>query len=564
MPYHETVQASPPIASPPPLGDSPDPARPKTSHSVSKHMSHWVAGSRDFASRAASRASFSSNRPLTSYSKRRPSISAPSNFRRVTEPIDLPSRRVSFRPLELSICLPSGQLSPLPDFNEDWDRKPAELAFPPRALVRSHTEPSNFRIQRKPVSSTFDNMSLMSRLSRNSVALRQSILVRDEPKEEEDELLAVSLSSSPEPPEMPEPAILPYRAMTHANLGPPPSVLPRTPSPMRARSNTEPVRILRRRESSRRLRDEVDEEIRELNTIIEERRADAIRSGKSSPMPSPLPGLHHHVPALAPSYKMHVRSETLSDIGSAFSMPLVSKPLPDVPELSYPEPPTPTTIKLHNQALQLGDSPSLSSLSGSPPTPSPLSPSSSHALARLSQWIRNSIVSPTRTSSQHVPSSPFYKCTDAPLTSHPQPLQEHHHTSSHSLSTLSSLPSLSTPNASNPTLSTMSMSPINGPCTPLDDRSIDGFVMQHRKSSSRTSTLHSEVVRSRAQSLSAKRARARGLSLPTNPTVITTTRPVAVAERGEREREGPPAYAVNDPHPSPLSPVTPSRVGLAY
>jgi hypothetical protein len=121
-----------------------------------------------------------------------------------------------------------------------------------------------------------------------------------------------------------------------------------------------------------------------------------------------------------------------------------------------------------------------------------------------------------------------------------------------------------TPNASNPTLSTMSMSPINGPCTPLDDRSIDGFVMQHRKSGSRTSTLRSELGRSGAQSLSAKRARARGLSLPTHPTVITTARPTAVAERGGGEREGPPAYAVDDPHPSPLSPVTPSRVGLAY
>ncbi|KAM3423774.1 hypothetical protein BST61_g1178 [Cercospora zeina] len=58
---------------------------------------------------------------------------------------------------------------------------------------------------------------------------------------------------------------------------------------------------------------DLDQEILELNTIVEERRAE------SSTGPS-----HEdvHVPAVAPTMGLRARSETLSDIGSAFSRPL--------------------------------------------------------------------------------------------------------------------------------------------------------------------------------------------------------------------------------------------------
>ncbi|PPJ56973.1 hypothetical protein CBER1_00493 [Cercospora berteroae] len=90
-----------------------------------------------------------------------------------------------------------------------------------------------------------------------------------------------------------------------------------TPSSM-ARPSVERLRLHRKRSnqsnrmSSADSRD-LDQEILELNTIVEERRAESGR------------GLSHedlHVPAVAPAMGLRARSETLSDIGSAFSRPL--------------------------------------------------------------------------------------------------------------------------------------------------------------------------------------------------------------------------------------------------
>jgi len=58
---------------------------------------------------------------------------------------------------------------------------------------------------------------------------------------------------------------------------------------------------------------DVEKEVLELNTIVEERRAEGnrVRSRDS-----------RHIPAVAPSMQVGVRSETLNDIGSALSRPL--------------------------------------------------------------------------------------------------------------------------------------------------------------------------------------------------------------------------------------------------
>jgi hypothetical protein len=58
---------------------------------------------------------------------------------------------------------------------------------------------------------------------------------------------------------------------------------------------------------------DVEKEVLELNTIVEERRAEGnrLRSRNS-----------RHIPAIAPSMQVGVRSETLNDIGSALSRPL--------------------------------------------------------------------------------------------------------------------------------------------------------------------------------------------------------------------------------------------------
>jgi len=119
----------------------------------STHISRFSTDTpRTTRSRSSSLARLS--RPWTSQSRSRPSISAPMDFRRVTEPI--PSARRSFRPLELSIYMPSGRISPLPDFeSNEWTGKLPQR--PTAALLRRETVdnselPSEFK--RKPLSAS--------------------------------------------------------------------------------------------------------------------------------------------------------------------------------------------------------------------------------------------------------------------------------------------------------------------------------------------------------------------------------------------------------------------------
>ncbi|KAF2837225.1 hypothetical protein M501DRAFT_1018135, partial [Patellaria atrata CBS 101060] len=161
---YEQPQTVEPLRNPPPS------TRPITSHSMA-HFSHWMENGLDFASRASTRISMSSSRrPWTSHSRAshsrgRPSIGAPMDFRKVEE---IPRRRRSFRPLELSIYVPNGiHLSPLPDFSGEWDEKTVDLAMPKEAHVRSESAASNysnFRIPRKalPSSSSIDETSILN------------------------------------------------------------------------------------------------------------------------------------------------------------------------------------------------------------------------------------------------------------------------------------------------------------------------------------------------------------------------------------------------------------------
>lgn len=66
-----------------------------------------------------------------------------------------------------------------------------------------------------------------------------------------------------------------------------------------------------RKPSSESMDSEIEQEILELNTIVEEIRSDSSRSKSSD----------EHVSAVAPLMSIRARSETLNDIGSAFSRP---------------------------------------------------------------------------------------------------------------------------------------------------------------------------------------------------------------------------------------------------
>jgi hypothetical protein len=466
--------------------------RSSTTYSKSQHVSQWVAGSRDFAIRTSSRASLHTlSRPRKSHSRPRPSIGLPSEFRHTNGVDGIQSmlddapmpvrRRRSFTPLELSIYLPDGRLSPLPDFTVvELEKLPGDLERPAHAVTRdsrtnsisSHS--SSHLIQRKPIGSASRRSSIQSQNSRHSrsasVTLSTLPFLQEEPKSRPESFISI-------PPSL-------LRSSTAGSLTSPNRIVSHMPSPSRSRTNIAPSRPA----SLRRAKTDVDEAIRELNTIVEERRASAYRSNNQSlafinrPPPSPS----HHVPRVAPSLRMHVREETLSDIGSAFSVPLASKPLPTLPSTKPPSR-APIKLSLFTSASERSYTGPLTSNPITPPTPTVPTPTT--PMHRLGAWIKRSMpTTPTNptlfkssasTTSTISVQKPFYQL-DAPVpssarTSTSRPSSASSRTLTHTRQasnetatvTLFSTSSVST-RSSTPALSIRSLSPvtITAPTTP--------------------------------------------------------------------------------------------------
>ncbi|KAJ4364687.1 hypothetical protein N0V83_009284 [Neocucurbitaria cava] len=406
---------------------------------MTRHVSQWVSSSRDFATRASSRASISTlTRPRRSHS--RPSIGRPTDFRHFDGVDGIQSmvndapmpirRRRSFRPLELSIYLPDGcgRLSPLPDFEE--------LEVPAQALVRVRDSRTD-SLSSNPSTSTSNSTSYL--IQRKAVgsgaASRRSSLQSQKSAStatQERRLSGTTMATMATPtlPLLPEeppkcssesfvdrPSIQRSRTSTSGTMSPA-RVLSRLPSPSRSRASTAPSRP----GSLRRAKTDVDDAIRELNTIVEERRASAYRSQTQSPalISRPPPSPSHHVPYIAPSMRMHVRSETLSDIGSAFSAPLSSKPLPNPPTAEKNTPARRATMGLTLSPPVAVARP----YTAGPLTSNPITPPAPHTpttpISRLGAWIKRSTTSITSASRPTTPKtadSQFYKCepTTAPL-----------------------------------------------------------------------------------------------------------------------------------------------------
>ncbi|KAK3172884.1 hypothetical protein OEA41_006209 [Lepraria neglecta] len=155
--------------------------RPLTAHrsSTSHRHSTWLADSRSLVSRpkSLSAISFTSRRSKG----RRPTIGAPSDFRKVQSGRISPLRRSpSFRPLQLSIYLPGNELPELPifwkdDIEEEDDEDDFGLKRPTQALVKSKSDPmllrhpsSSYSIPRKPVASRSSSIDATSRFSMSS------------------------------------------------------------------------------------------------------------------------------------------------------------------------------------------------------------------------------------------------------------------------------------------------------------------------------------------------------------------------------------------------------------
>jgi hypothetical protein len=214
----------------------------------------WASRTRSVVSRASTRASFSVKRKLNAYNgSRRPQIGAPTDFRHVQNAILRETEK--FRPLELSIYLPNGRLSPLlPHFGDAEDEEPA-LPLPPVLHTRSPSAMSNFSIPRKPLNS-----------HRSVPALGT-------------DAREVSSSEWVTHPLRPRPS-LPESLSTHELLAALEEEIPRSPPTARLRSNTEPPRFFRRdSEQFERVKSilqekvELERRIRDIDSIIEERQS---------------------------------------------------------------------------------------------------------------------------------------------------------------------------------------------------------------------------------------------------------------------------------------------------
>ena len=149
------------------------------SHSSTLTLTTKLADrSRSLASMASSRGSVLLRGSVVGGRPRRPTIGAPSDFRRV-EGDFIQRRAEGYRPLELSIYHPFNRLSPLPDFGSPTDEEgpmDKNLPAPPlpafvRATSTMSLPSSEHRIVRKPISTPSSDAAWHPRTHRSFDAL---------------------------------------------------------------------------------------------------------------------------------------------------------------------------------------------------------------------------------------------------------------------------------------------------------------------------------------------------------------------------------------------------------
>ncbi|KAK3116432.1 hypothetical protein LTR53_003225 [Teratosphaeriaceae sp. CCFEE 6253] len=322
---------------------------------------------------------------------RRPSIGAPSSFRRVDH---TDSQRASLVPLRLGPVVLATPMA------ED----PAPNASTPSQGLHAHrrsdsTQGLLSQGQRAPHAARRDTpFQRCQRPSSASLAPKTS----------------TSSTNSSRHGNLPvSPTAEHYASRTPVSRGSSPGSLYRSARDVRA-SSSDRSRVPRTR-SLQNMRkgstdagdSSADQEIVELNTIVEER-----RSLQARPRSPPV----QHIAAIAPSMLVQARSETLNDIGSALARPLTARPA--------------------SHLAHIFDSPE-----------KPTRPSTSRASSsRVSGWL-SGLLPTISTSTPAARQEPFYKCaTPAP---HRRP---HSATSSHtSLASVTELDSPSLTAASSPT-----------------------------------------------------------------------------------------------------------------
>lgn len=207
----------------------------------------------------------------------------------------------------------------------------------------------------------------------------------------------------------------------------------RSPSPYtgRNRSQTESLAIRRKSSLRKSKEDTVEVAIRELNTIVEERRISAMTRVRNETGPEPHSPTH--IPAVAPNMKLRARSETLNDIGSAFRIPVSTKSIQKTPVEAEPSPgirqmwsgrvappePLPPSTTSSTTALPIMSTathtPTMVPVTVLPQQPVPAALKENTTLARISTWLKRS-ASPSAAISSPSFSSPFYQLSPPPTT----------------------------------------------------------------------------------------------------------------------------------------------------
>ncbi|KAI9764083.1 MAG: hypothetical protein M1840_008887 [Geoglossum simile] len=409
-------------------------------------VSQWRVRSRSLASRASRASSISSfrvsKRPATAP---RPSISGPSDFRRVDS---FQRRGANFRPLELSIYMPENRLSPLPVFSTD--DLGAQLEYPApvvlsqrRDSLLSNSQDSsyrgNFRIARKPVAPSVTDGG------------RRSSDARSTPSTTGSEWLAQPLAPRPS---------IPGSASSQDLIAALEVRLPRSPPPLRQRSNTEPPPVLHNRDSEqyRRVwaaleeRMELERKLREIGTILEEKLTDVASvsldgwyrlsdDGQTRRLISyiAVEKEKHHLSQVVeethPLRQLPVRPRTApNNVTSPIHRPLPRTPLNFAqPQPSQHPPPPPPPPKV-DTTVAVFRKPSLQAVA---PTPSL---SRKQSRSRVSNWLFSSSTPsspmPPQSPISKATQQPFYQCTAVITTRRPSTVSI---SSASSTSTISSL-----------------------------------------------------------------------------------------------------------------------------
>lgn len=286
----------------------------------------------------------------------RPSIGAPQPFRHLDH---TDAQRKGLIPLRLGpVVLRESPITPsdgpaLPDSILNRDRGRSDSM---EDLLADDVRPRSYRENRD---------SPFQRCQQQSAAVRAPSLQQVQPVKDE-EIAAVEVPT-PVRPSLSSKSSSGSLHRPEAET-PSPSIRPRTSSERTRLKPKHSFPLVWKTGSDR-----LEQEILELNTIVEERRAEAGREKTEG----------QHVPAVAPSMQVRARSETLNSIGSALSRPLAT-------------PNTGRKAEVYNatvpERLQLRRSTSLSSCASS----------------SLSGWLSEN--QPSSSPGQLPNGEPFYQC----------------------------------------------------------------------------------------------------------------------------------------------------------